>query len=135
MAVEAQNTLGQAAAPAHTAHPTDISGLHVSLTALQQCSELADPTLLEMSSKCTDDDQAKQICAQRIRWCRSVTLQGLIVCQPSIRLEDILILARSQDLSASRVAAMETALKKVPCLTTTREDAAHQNGISGCPAE
>ncbi|XP_078527056.1 uncharacterized protein LOC144799562 [Lissotriton helveticus] len=63
--------------------------------------------LRELASTCTEDDQTKEVTAQLIQGCRNKTL---ILRQPRISLEEILILAHSHKLSDIRATAMETAL-------------------------
>ncbi|XP_078520839.1 uncharacterized protein LOC144785863 isoform X1 [Lissotriton helveticus] len=67
----------------------------------------------------TDEDQPKAIRRQIIQGCRDKTLRGLILRKPGISLEDILILARSHELSNVRATAMEQALHKAPIKTET----------------
>ncbi|XP_078509226.1 uncharacterized protein LOC144769100 [Lissotriton helveticus] len=83
--------------------------------------------LLELASKCTDEGQHKEVWAQMIQGCRNKNLWTLILCQPCITLEDILILARSHDLSDARSTAIEDALtqqvEKPVMVKTERADA------------
>ncbi|KAJ1090637.1 hypothetical protein NDU88_003767 [Pleurodeles waltl] len=66
--------------------------------------------LRELASTCTDDDQQKEVWAQIIQGWRNKTLRGLILRQPNITLEEILIMARSHDLSTARAAEMDMAI-------------------------
>lgn len=66
--------------------------------------------LRELASTCTEDDQAKEVRAQVIQGCRDKKLRTLILRQPRIALEDILLLARSHELSDVRASVMDAAL-------------------------
>ncbi|KAJ1185207.1 hypothetical protein NDU88_002001 [Pleurodeles waltl] len=69
--------------------------------------------LREVASMCMADDQSKEVLAQLIqKW--SKLLRGLILRQPGISVDDILIMAWSYDLSAARVARMESVLTTGP---------------------
>ncbi|KAJ1101884.1 hypothetical protein NDU88_006948 [Pleurodeles waltl] len=70
--------------------------------------------LWELASTCTEDDQQKEVHAQIIQGCRNKTLRGLILRQPNISLGEILIMARSHDLSAARAAEMDMAMSHMP---------------------
>ncbi|KAJ1087985.1 hypothetical protein NDU88_001144 [Pleurodeles waltl] len=70
--------------------------------------------LRELASTCTDDDQQKEVWAQIIQGCRNKTLRGLIMRQPNITLDEILVMARSHDLSAARAAEMDMAMSHMP---------------------
>ncbi|KAJ1210422.1 hypothetical protein NDU88_005786 [Pleurodeles waltl] len=70
--------------------------------------------LRELASTCTDDDQPKEVRAQIIQGCRNKTLSGLILRQPNITLDEILIMAQSHDLLVARAAEMDMAISHTP---------------------
>ncbi|KAJ1208045.1 hypothetical protein NDU88_003435 [Pleurodeles waltl] len=70
--------------------------------------------LRELASTYTADDQPKEIRAQSIQGCCNKTLRGLIRRQPNISLNDILILARSHNLSPSCATEIDAALTQMP---------------------
>lgn len=75
--------------------------------------------LRELASTCTEDDQSKEVRAQVIQGFRNKFLRTLILRQPCITLEDILILARSNELSDIRASAMEATLNQPTEQTVT----------------
>ena len=68
--------------------------------------------LRRLASTCTGIDHASEIRAQIIHACNSLTLCKLILCQPGITLDEILILARSHELADARAEDMAGALSK-----------------------
>ncbi|KAJ1105535.1 hypothetical protein NDU88_002940 [Pleurodeles waltl] len=70
--------------------------------------------LQEPASTCTEDDQPKEIRAQIIQGCKNKMLRGLILSQPNISLDEILIMAQSHELSAARAAEMDIAMAQTP---------------------
>ena len=61
---------------------------------------------------CTDADQNDQIRAQLIQGCKSNTLRKLVLQQPKIALDAILVMARSHELSNKRANDIEATLTK-----------------------
>ncbi|KAJ1117769.1 hypothetical protein NDU88_005965 [Pleurodeles waltl] len=53
--------------------------------------------LRELASMCTEDYQLKEMRAHIIQGCKNKTLRGLILRQPNISLDEILIIARPHD--------------------------------------
>ncbi|KAJ1130830.1 hypothetical protein NDU88_009177 [Pleurodeles waltl] len=66
--------------------------------------------LRKLQSMCINIDQLKEIWAQLIQACKSVVLRRLILRQPGIFLDDILVLARYHELSNSQAYDMEVVL-------------------------
>lgn len=66
--------------------------------------------LRRLANTCPFTDQREEIRDQIILGCRSKLLRKLILRQPKMTLDDILVLARSHELSDARAEEMETAL-------------------------
>ena len=71
--------------------------------------------LRRLASTCTGFDHASEIRAQIIQGCRSSTLRKLILRQPGITLDDILILARSHELADARAEDMAGEIGRASC--------------------
>lgn len=81
--------------------------------ACQQEGETVDmffARLSKLASSCTGIDKQFEIRAQLIQGCRSSELLKLILRQPGISLDDILILGSSHKLADARTGEMESAL-------------------------